>query len=310
YFSCQPEVDVVVTTEFVSEGDENKPGPSKRHSEPIAGRLTSRLSSSVGEVLHETSDMEEHTNAEAMRPVTACAGERSVSYLDWVYENQKQRMKSRSEWFLQPLLPTKPGSKSIDFSHYALPSTKHVPTHFVKTLDGRTFSRDISPMQIGSPLIEESPTASTPGDKKESSESPGEGTSSGQRQPLVERQNSKKGQAHRLPLQQRLSGTQQQQSGPLNIAGFVVPSSTTTSKESSTSSTASVTRRRSWRTHYVRPQLEETASKTHSLDLPESPRSSQQRLGKQTHSVEEDLWMTSEEIPKKRRSLKKKPSKM
>lgn len=56
-------------------------------------------------------------------------------------------------------------------------------------------------MQIGSPLIEESPTASASEDKKESSESPGEGTSSEQRQPLAGRQNSKKGQTHRLPLQ-------------------------------------------------------------------------------------------------------------
>ncbi|CAI5442243.1 unnamed protein product [Caenorhabditis angaria] len=78
---------------------------------PFIERINNRLSSSVGEVLHEgTSDIEEIGDLDLARPITACGGDRSLSYLQYVHDNQARRMKSRSEWFLSPN-----GSKSVDY---------------------------------------------------------------------------------------------------------------------------------------------------------------------------------------------------
>ncbi|KAF1765894.1 hypothetical protein GCK72_005847 [Caenorhabditis remanei] len=84
---------------------------------PTMARLNNRLSSSVGEVLLEaTSDIEELSDLDIIRPLTACGGDRSLSYLQYVHENQARRMKSRSEWFLSPVASAKKtSSKSVDY---------------------------------------------------------------------------------------------------------------------------------------------------------------------------------------------------
>lgn len=47
-----------------------------------------------------------------LRPLTSCEGDssRSFAFLEWVHENQARRMRSRSEWFLTPTLPSKSSS--------------------------------------------------------------------------------------------------------------------------------------------------------------------------------------------------------
>uniref|UniRef100_A0A8R1DN98 Diphosphomevalonate decarboxylase n=1 Tax=Caenorhabditis japonica TaxID=281687 RepID=A0A8R1DN98_CAEJA len=68
-------------------------------------------------LLEATSDVEELSDlADIIRPLTACGGDRSLSYLQCVHENQAKRMKSRSEWFLSPVSSAKKtSSKSVDY---------------------------------------------------------------------------------------------------------------------------------------------------------------------------------------------------
>ncbi|KHJ95896.1 hypothetical protein OESDEN_04148 [Oesophagostomum dentatum] len=89
----------------------------------LATSLTNRLSSSVGEVLHETSAIDpERCDSDFLRPLTACGGDssRSFSFLEWVHENQARRMRSRSEWFLSPTVPSKSSSHDPDRDVFAL----------------------------------------------------------------------------------------------------------------------------------------------------------------------------------------------
>ncbi|CAS00789.1 Protein CBG25664 [Caenorhabditis briggsae] len=97
----------------------DQPGTSRASSKPMPtmARLSNRLSSSVGEALLEVvSDNEDVTDLDIVRPLTACGGDRSLSYLQFVHENQARRMKSRSEWFLSPVTNCKKtSSKSVDY---------------------------------------------------------------------------------------------------------------------------------------------------------------------------------------------------
>uniref|UniRef100_A0A1I7TSE8 Uncharacterized protein n=1 Tax=Caenorhabditis tropicalis TaxID=1561998 RepID=A0A1I7TSE8_9PELO len=97
----------------------DQPSTSRSTSRPMPtmARLNNRLSSSVGEVLLEAvSDVEELCDLDIIRPLTACGGDRSLSYLQYVHENQARRMKSRSEWFLSPIPSVKKtSSKSVDY---------------------------------------------------------------------------------------------------------------------------------------------------------------------------------------------------
>ncbi|CDH92922.1 Rho-GAP domain-containing protein [Caenorhabditis elegans] len=97
----------------------NQPSTSRATTKPMPtmARLNNRLSSSVGEVLIEgISDVEELSDLDIIRPLTACGGDRSLSYLQYVHENQARRMRSRSEWFLSPVSNAKKtSSKSVDY---------------------------------------------------------------------------------------------------------------------------------------------------------------------------------------------------
>ncbi|VDK82293.1 unnamed protein product, partial [Cylicostephanus goldi] len=76
------------------------------------------------QVLHETEVIDpERCGSDFLRPVTACGGDssRSISFLDWVHENQARRMRSRSEWFLSPTVMTsRPGSDAPDRDLFAI----------------------------------------------------------------------------------------------------------------------------------------------------------------------------------------------
>ncbi|PIC47143.1 hypothetical protein B9Z55_006594 [Caenorhabditis nigoni] len=97
----------------------DQPGTSRSSNKPMPtmARLSNRLSSSVGEALLEVvSDNEDVSDLDIVRPLTACGGDRSLSYLQFVHENQARRMKSRSEWFLSPVPNCKKtSSKSVDY---------------------------------------------------------------------------------------------------------------------------------------------------------------------------------------------------
>ncbi|CAI4232919.1 unnamed protein product [Auanema sp. JU1783] len=229
-------------------------------------RLSNRLSSSVGEVLHETSDVEDHMEMEALRPFTACAGDtgRSLSCLDWVHENQARRMKSRSDWFLTPFLPDKSNSRSADYFIDA-----------VSKKDGRVSeNRALIRHEV---LLEEKLPPSPV-----------------ERQPLSNRKNSQNELNHR-----KSSNTP---TAPINISGWGPP-------PSATQSASAITRRRSWLVRGMK-DLNESSAKTHSLDYPNPP--SPNALASHAHSVGGEIWITDisggDEIPKKRRSLKKKVS--
>ncbi|RCN41591.1 hypothetical protein ANCCAN_12459 [Ancylostoma caninum] len=91
----------------------------------LTASLTNRLSSSVGEVLHETSAIDqERCEPDFLRPLTACGGDssRSFTYLEWVHENQARRMRSRSEWFLSPAIPSKSSSHAHERDVFTLAS--------------------------------------------------------------------------------------------------------------------------------------------------------------------------------------------
>ncbi|CAB3403955.1 unnamed protein product [Caenorhabditis bovis] len=99
-----------------AENVENEPRRVKQHQQKPMARISNRLSASAGEVLLEaTSDVDEMCEMDLIRPLTACGGDRSMSYLQYVHENQAKRMKSRSEWFLSPVSTSKNlASKSVD----------------------------------------------------------------------------------------------------------------------------------------------------------------------------------------------------
>ncbi|XGW08067.1 hypothetical protein V3C99_010858 [Haemonchus contortus] len=96
----------------------------------LAASISHRLSSSVGEVLHETGAADlESCESDLLRPMTSCEGDssRSFTYLEWVHENQARRMRSRSEWFLSSTTPSK--------SSYDLFTLKAMPGSFSFTTE-------------------------------------------------------------------------------------------------------------------------------------------------------------------------------
>ncbi|WKX96430.1 hypothetical protein Q1695_012685 [Nippostrongylus brasiliensis] len=103
--------DVDVEGEGISDCDKFNEPSTLRTSFPH------RLSSSVGEVLHHAGGLDlEACEQDLLRPLTSCEGDtsRSFTYLEWVHENQARRMRSRSEWFLSPTIPSKASSHAED----------------------------------------------------------------------------------------------------------------------------------------------------------------------------------------------------
>ncbi|KAK6027724.1 RhoGAP domain protein [Ostertagia ostertagi] len=117
--------------------------PDSPYDEPttLAASISHRLSSSVGEVLHQTGAADlESCESDFLRPLTSCGGDssRSFTYLEWVHENQARRMRSRSEWFLSPTIPSKSSSHPGDcdlFTLKALPGSFSFTAEDDKKLD-------------------------------------------------------------------------------------------------------------------------------------------------------------------------------
>lgn len=146
---------------------------------------------------------------------------RSLTYLEWVHEKQTKRMRTRSEWFLSPVMPIKNNgaSKSVDFQQTRL----NIP----KTTEFGSSSED---MQI------------SPNPDKDDDKTP--------RQPLQVLQES----TTTLRQGEGEAGTSKTknskdmflvQSGPGLPAVVAVPPRVVNS--------SGVVRKKSWRTHYVRP---------------------------------------------------------
>ncbi|CAD5208986.1 unnamed protein product [Bursaphelenchus okinawaensis] len=108
-----------------------------------------RLSYSMGEVMLSRPDDEYEIERRRLCLTTLRSGNdsvestRSLTYLEWVHEKQTKRMRTRSEWFLSPVMPQKNNgnSKSVEFK-----ANKYI----VET----TMTRDISPMTLKIPEIE------------------------------------------------------------------------------------------------------------------------------------------------------------
>lgn len=65
-----------------------------------------RLSISAGEVQIPHSDDEEYS-LKILHSGSSLESTHSLTYLEWVHERQTRRMRTRSEWFLSPVIPTK-----------------------------------------------------------------------------------------------------------------------------------------------------------------------------------------------------------
>uniref|UniRef100_A0A9J2PH94 Uncharacterized protein n=1 Tax=Ascaris lumbricoides TaxID=6252 RepID=A0A9J2PH94_ASCLU len=184
-------------------------GPSSSLRQPTVAYH--RLSSSVGEVQVQ-SDFEEetHLSLKKDRLGQSLESTHSLTYLEWVHERQTRRMRTRSEWFLSPALPTKNGvsSKPADFECGVASTSKH---HAMFDDDFMSSIEDITDMRSA---IADSPQFSL------------------NRQPLQ-------------PL--RLQG-EQMSTHISSPQGVRQPS-----EGDATKSSRNVIRRRSWRTHYVRP---------------------------------------------------------
>ncbi|KAK6734230.1 hypothetical protein RB195_017795 [Necator americanus] len=252
-------------------GDCSYGGPST-----LGVSLKNRLSSSVGEVLHETSAVDpERCDSDFFRPLTACGGDssRSFTYLEWVHENQARRMRSRSEWFLSPTVPPKSNSLPQDRDAFKLRS---LPGPFTLIQDNAKKSTEASKII---PLIQRKPSKMGPRGERLTHSKKG-------RQPLLERTSS---------------GSSTRNSFSCAVSSSGLPSSCGV-------------RRRSWRVRSLRGSL--LGFKTHSLDSQDPPLLPSQRGNSKpmysrpfAHSLGGETWLVeviSDEIWKRKRSMKKK----
>uniref|UniRef100_A0A915CBT3 Uncharacterized protein n=1 Tax=Parascaris univalens TaxID=6257 RepID=A0A915CBT3_PARUN len=184
-------------------------GPSSSLRQPTV--TYHRLSSSAGEVQVQSDfEEEEHRSLKKDRLGQSLESTHSLTYLEWVHERQTRRMRTRSEWFLSPALPTKNGvsSKPTDFECGVASTSKH---HAMFDDDFMSSIEDITDMRSA---VADSPQFSPT------------------RQPL---------QPLRLQGEQISTHTSSPRSVEQRSEGNAIKSS------------RNVIRRRSWRTHYVRP---------------------------------------------------------
>uniref|UniRef100_A0AC34QBG5 Uncharacterized protein n=1 Tax=Panagrolaimus sp. JU765 TaxID=591449 RepID=A0AC34QBG5_9BILA len=177
-----------------------------------------RLSASMGEVLTHSDYEDEGRPTMASRCVESLESTRSLSYLEWVHEKQFRRMQTRSEWFLSPATPART-SKSADFRQNYAPNTLNIP----KNLEMVSSSEE---MQI-SPKRVENEEEMTPRQLQES-------TTTLKQTPVQTPQTAKS-----------VKEIFMLQSGPILPAVVAVSPRVVSS--------TGVARKRSWRTHYVRP---------------------------------------------------------
>ncbi|KAI6183706.1 RhoGAP domain protein [Aphelenchoides bicaudatus] len=255
-----------------------------------------------------------HSAAMSSRCAESLESTRSLTYLEWVHEKQTKRMKSRSEWFLSPAMPPKNGgaSKSFDFhSHFQhSPSPMHQKLRLPETDTDRSLQssteeimrtgssyssgkeqRPVSPILIVESSLE-------PMDKKleEAVVLSGETTP---RLPFQMLQHHS-GESDDAPLSATPPARQQppmffaedapptktsksdSSSGSQSQKSILIGPSATTQSQQQPSSTGGLTRvssigvvrRKSWRTHYVRPNK--------SLDQESAPK---EEVGLTSHST-------------------------
>ncbi|EYB88081.1 hypothetical protein Y032_0252g204 [Ancylostoma ceylanicum] len=241
----------------------------------LTASLTNRLSSSVGEVLHETSTIDqERCEPDFLRPLTACGGDssRSFTYLEWVHENQARRMRSRSEWFLSPTVPSKSSSHAHEGGVFTLTS---IPGPFTFTQENTKKDPEASGMAS---LIQRKPSNVGP---------------------RVERlSQSKKG---RQLLERTGSGSSTKNNCSPSFSSSALPSSCGV-------------RRRSWRVRSLKGNLFGLKTHSlDSQDPPilASQRAGSKPMYARpfAHSLGGETWLVeviSDEIWKKKRSMKKK----
>jgi hypothetical protein len=210
-----------------------------------------RLSASMGEVLI-------HTGYESDVPERMLSNQcpesfestRSLTYLEWVHEKQTKRMRTRSEWFLSPVMPTKNNgaSKSVDFKQHKFENRSLlIPKSDIATSSSEDMQISPIPKTLTSSSASDSEEPETP------------------RQPFQEIQESstptlptKSGKSSgggsseaTTPIAKNQASIffSQAQGGPILPAVVAV----TPAPRVVSTSASGVVRRKSWRTHYVRP---------------------------------------------------------
>lgn len=117
-----------------------------RHKDPFSDLMEQRqLSTSMGEVLlhseyerHVGESLSDRPTGSAVPTMSSRCAEllestRSLTYLEWVHEKQIKRMRTRSDWFLSPVMPQKNNgaSKSFDFHFHRF---QHSPSPMYQQL--------------------------------------------------------------------------------------------------------------------------------------------------------------------------------
>uniref|UniRef100_A0AC34GN49 Uncharacterized protein n=1 Tax=Panagrolaimus sp. ES5 TaxID=591445 RepID=A0AC34GN49_9BILA len=310
-----------------NDDDDDEPGPSgynrRRNTDIAAGSGTTssniqtstnieplekefagqRLSASMGEVLIHTgyeSDVPErmlHNQCPESFEST-----RSLTYLEWVHEKQTKRMRTRSEWFLSPVMPAKNNgaSKSVDFKQHPfsnrsllipksdleMSSTEDMQISPIpKSLLMPSSSSDEEAITPRQPFqeLQESSTPTLPPSTKTSSGN-GSGGGSEATTPLAKNQAS--------------IFFSQTQGGPI-LPAVVAVAPTSAPRVVSSSG---VVRRKSWRTHYVRPNKsfdQETVGK----DLVESSSHSTPARRSSTGMPLAEFGVVEARLPETTRSL-------
>ncbi|CAD5213870.1 unnamed protein product [Bursaphelenchus xylophilus] len=262
-----------------------------------------RLSSSLGEVMQSRPDDEFEVERRRLCLTTLHGGAdsvestRSLTYLEWVHEKQTKRMRTRSEWFLSPVMPQKNNgnSKSVDFetTRFTVTSTStrvspmrlKIPDQEMNLLSSSEEMRTVSSLTSS-----HSPASSV--EQQQPSPMPVDSDQEEKKDKIVPLALSATGETTpRLPFQmiQHQSGDDDdapivatppaRQQPPVFFAGDVEgapklksqnssssssnqsqssiihqsPASTTAPPGLSRVSSMGVVRRKSWRTHYVRP---------------------------------------------------------
>lgn len=173
---------------------------------------------------------------------------RSLTYLEWVHEKQTKRMRTRSEWFLSPVMPTKNNgaSKSVDFKQHKFENRSLlIPKSDIATSSSEDMQISPIPKTLTSSSASDSEEPETP------------------RQPFQEIQESS---TPTLPTSGKSSGGGSEATTPIakNQAsiffsqaqgGPILPAvvAVTPAPRVVSTSASGVVRRKSWRTHYVRP---------------------------------------------------------
>uniref|UniRef100_A0A914DGF2 Rho-GAP domain-containing protein n=1 Tax=Acrobeloides nanus TaxID=290746 RepID=A0A914DGF2_9BILA len=234
--------------------------PLPEEEEMIKEVISQRLSSSLGEVLVH-SDWEEDIGM-GTRCTDSLESTRSLTYLEWVHEKQTRRMRTRSEWFLSPIMPPKNGSSmSADFRSARFSRRLTLPKHDEDSLISSSediaqpSSSKILPIE---PILEDPQTPRQPLQpiQQPYQSNSRHSSSGGASEPATPQavtslsaffgSSSISGDGH-AP---NLTKTDQ-----ASVAGGSVapPKNGNGNGNGSRISNCGVVRRRSWRTHYVRP---------------------------------------------------------